>query len=188
MKYLCIPEMFAMNLQKIKPIGFILFGLLMLFPSYQSFSGGLPGEGNRLFIIERSKNANVVCYDVNFDKRNRIDKDRPLRVYWINHTDRPGEISDLNYIQNKFAYGYASRSLPNGVFEVTLVAFPSRKLFIEANAKGNYFGRIMINGRQAILQKIYVQAKPDNSLKVAWVELYGQEVGSGQALTERIYP
>lgn len=190
MKYFCIPEMFIMNSPNKKPNGVIRFGLLFLMLVSPNLlrTEGLTGDGNRLFVIERSKNANVVCYDVNLDKRNRIDKERPIKVYWVNHTDRPGEISGLNYIQNKFAYGYASRSLVNGSFEVTLVAFSERKLYIEADAKGIYRGRIMINGKQAILRKIFVQAKPENSLKVAWVELYGQDAGSGQEISERIYP
>jgi len=156
-----------------------------------SFSGYKPNANDddlRVFFIARSKNANIVCYDVNLDKKGNIDTDEPLNVYWINKTDHPGERSGLSYIQNKLAYGYSSKSIGKGSFEISLVAFPSRKLILEHDQKGHYRGRMMIDGKQALLNRIYVQAKPDSFLKVAWVDLTGTEIDGGNPLKERIIP
>lgn len=145
-------------------------------------------DDDRVFFIARSKNANIVCYDVNTDKKGNLNEKEPLRVYWINKTDHPGEISELSYIQNKMAYGYSSKALGKGIYEISLVAFPSRKLILERNPKGKYHGRMLIGGQQAVLTKIFVQAKPESFLKVAWIDLSGFGLEGGKPLSERITP
>lgn len=142
----------------------------------------------RMFFIARSKNANIVCYDLNMDKNGIVNPDKPLKVYWINKTDHMGEISDLNYIQNKMAYGYNSKKMGSGVFEISLVAFPTRKVILDRDQKGKYRGRIKINGKPAALSKIFVQAKTDSFMKVSWVELTGINLEDGKTITERIIP
>ena len=57
-----------------------------------------------LFKIERSKNANIVQYDVRVDENGKLAKKKPVIAYWI----RPGKeerIRQLNWIQRTFAYG-----------------------------------------------------------------------------------
>ena len=56
---------------------------------------------NRLFIIERSKNANVVCYDANMTKDGKIDKEKPVDAYWIMYAENAGreEISAFEKIK-----------------------------------------------------------------------------------------
>ena len=54
-------------------------------------------EGNlyltpqRLFHISRSINRNLVCYDVNL-VGGKLDKEKPLSVYWVNREERMGEL------------------------------------------------------------------------------------------------
>ena len=166
-----------------------LIGLVSVVYVFSAF--GLPGgshDDRHLFVIARSKNANIVCYDLNKDAKGLANKERPLRVYWINKTDHPGEESPLNYIQDKFAYGYSSKVLAGGAFEISLVAFPDRKLILEPDGKNGYRARVMISGKPSLLKKIFVQAKPGNSLKVAWVDIYGIDIQTGKSLTERITP
>lgn len=165
---------------------FFLLGLLSL--SFTSSYTGAHDDADRIFFIARSKNANIVCYDLKTDKRGNIDEKEPLKVYWINKTDHPGEVSELSYIQNKMAYGYSSKALGKGIYEISLVAFPSRKLLITRNEKGKYQGRMVIGGQQAVLTKIFVQAKPESFLKVAWIELTGTSLEGGKVLSERIVP
>lgn len=145
-------------------------------------------DNSRMFFIARSKNANIVCYDLNIDKNGKVNPEKPLKVYWVNKTDHMGEISDLSYIQNKMAYGYNSKNLGGGIFEISLVAFPTRKVILDRDQKGKYRGRIVINGEPAVLTKIFVQAKPDSFMKVSWVELTGINLQDGKTITERIIP
>lgn len=166
--------------------GLVIFAILC---SFTIFSENANDDDKRIFFIARSKNANIVCYDLNVDKKGLVVEDKPINVYWINKTDHPGERSGLSYIQNKMAYGYDSRYMGKGSYEISLVAFPGRKLFLEKGTKGEgYYGRMLINGRQAVLSRIFVQAKPESFLKVAWIELTGTDMENGKTLTERIIP
>lgn len=155
-----------------------------------SFPAGAdkPEASHRLFIIARSKNANLICYDLNYISPGKLDPEKPIHVYWLNQTDRPGTTDELSYIQEKLAYGYTSRLLGANRWEVSLVAFPQRKLLLEKTDEGEFRGRITIGGRQAVLKKIFVQADPDNSLKVRWVDVFGIDMETGKEVKERIKP
>lgn len=177
------------------PLYKFIIGLLLIASVVpQSLHGALPSEADkpdashRLFIIARSKNANLICYDLNYISPGKLDPDKPIHVYWLNQTDRPGSTDELSYIQEKLAYGYTSRPLGANRWEVSLVAFPQRKLLLEKTDGGEFRGRITIAGRQAILKKIFVQADPDNSLKVRWVDVFGIDLETGKEVKERIKP
>lgn len=140
--------------------------------------------GERLFHIERSKNRNLVCYDVNLDN-GELNTRKPLEVYWINREDEPGARKGLTAIQNRFAYGYKVVKQGDEESEVVLKAYPDRSLTIRA-IDGRYVCTIQIANRTALLQRLYVKASESNSLQVEYVELYGLDQESGQQLTERV--
>jgi hypothetical protein len=144
------------------------------------------GTQQRIFHIERSKNKNIVCYDANILATRKLDIENPIHAYWINQTDHPGERSDLNYIQNKLAYGYSYSKNGDGSVEVSLVPLPARKLTVFVDERGQVHGKIMISGKPAYISKIYVQADPSNSLKVLYVDIFGLEISTGKAVNERI--
>lgn len=144
------------------------------------------GTQQRIFHIERSKNKNIVCYDANILVTRKLNQEDPIHAYWINQTDHPGERSDLSFIQNKMAYGYSYSKNADGSIEVSLVPLPARKLTVFVDAKGQVHGKIMISGKASYISKIYVQADPSNSLKVQYVDIFGTEIATGKAITERI--
>ncbi|MDL2255870.1 DUF4833 domain-containing protein [Parabacteroides sp. OttesenSCG-928-G06] len=141
---------------------------------------------NRLFHIERSKNKNLVCYDANL-KEGRLDTKKPLEIYWIDREDSPGKRKDLTAIQRRMAYGYKLISSGDDKAEITLTAYSGRTLTIQKKDK-MYVCTMQINDRPAILQSLYVQAKPNNSLSVEYVELRGIDAETGAPLTERVLP
>jgi len=58
-----------------------------------------------LFIIERSKNANVVHYDARLDADGRLDPKEPVVAYWIMLAE-DGRRENLNWIEKRKAYGF----------------------------------------------------------------------------------
>ncbi len=138
----------------------------------------------RLFYIERSVNKNLVCYDVNL-KDGELNSDDPLKVYWVNREERPGEKNGLNYIQRKMAYGYKVVSRSENSYVCSLAAYPDRKLTI-AKKGTDYVCYITINNQRSILRTLYVDVSPKNPLNVHYVELRGVSAETGQPLTERI--
>jgi len=161
----------------------VIFLLTLLTSEISSQSRGSESS-NRLFHIERSKNKNRVCYDVNLTK-GALDLKQPLDVYWINQEERFGEIKGLSGIEKRFAYGYKVISKGDDMCKITLSAYSERELTIRKE-KDQYICVIMINNQPCILQKLYVKAKESNSLSVEYVELTGQSIHSGKIETEKV--
>lgn len=138
----------------------------------------------RLFYITRSVNKNLVCYDVNL-KDGKLNTHEPLKVYWVNREEHPGETNGLNYIQRKMAYGYKLITEGEDRCECSLTAYPSRKLLIAKRDKA-YVCYMMIRGKQAILRSLFVKGSSKNPLSVEYVELRGISVETNQEVTERI--
>ncbi len=138
----------------------------------------------RLFHIERNKNRNLVCYDVNLID-GKLNTQKPLLVYWINREETPGMKKDLNMIQRTMAYGYKLVSSGDDSAEVTLMAYPGRTLTIR-KVDGKYVCLIQIANQPAILHHLYVKAKDGNFLRVDYVELFGQEEVSRSSVSERV--
>ena len=141
----------------------------------------------RMFHIERSKNRNIVCYDLNLDAMNYPDKESPLSVYWINREEHPGRHGTMSYIQQKLAYGYAVVGKQNGVITIVLNAVKNRKITIEQN-NNKYICRMDISNQSSALSKVYVKTKASNSLQVEYVDIQGYSLETGIVVTERIIP
>ncbi len=93
----------------------------------------------------------------------------------------------MSHIQEKYAYGYSSRLIGDGNYEITLVAFPKRKINLVKDSKGKYQAIILIGGKKARLTKIFVQSKAKDYNKVMWVDLYGISLNDGKQVSERIF-
>ncbi len=142
---------------------------------------------NRLFYIERSKNRNIVCYDLNQTTTGEPNEKTPLSVYWINREEHPGQQGTLSYIQQKMAFGYTVVEKRNGTITVELNAVKNRKITIEQNGR-EYFCQTEINKQPSTLLKIYVKTKANNSLQVEYVDIQGLNLATGTPVSERITP
>lgn len=138
----------------------------------------------RMFYIERSKNRNIVCYDVSLTG-GKLNTGKPLSVYWIDREENPGERKELSSIQRYMAYGYKLVSADDDSAEVILTAHPARKLTIR-RLGGKYVCLIEIAGSMAVLQRLYVKAKESNSMSVEYVELFGMDMETLRPVNERI--
>ncbi|MCD8042091.1 MAG: DUF4833 domain-containing protein [Tannerellaceae bacterium] len=156
----------------------------LFFPLFLSAQEKGVTSEKRLFHIERSKNRNLVCYDANLVE-GKLDTKKPLDVYWVNQEDNPGHVNGLSGIEKRFAYGYKTVSQGEDSSRITLTAYPGRVLTVQ-RIEGRYVCTIEIDGQTAILEKLYVKAKPGNSLSVEYVELTGVDIASGETLFERV--
>ncbi len=138
----------------------------------------------RLFHIERSKNRNLVCYDVNLVD-GKLNTKKPLVIYWIDREEEPGLRKELNALQRQMAYGYKLFSEGDDSAELTLTAYSERVLTVRKMGE-KYVCLITIDGRQCVLHHLYVKAKSGNSLSVEYVELFGISVDTRREVTERI--
>ncbi|MDD4166623.1 MAG: DUF4833 domain-containing protein [Endomicrobiaceae bacterium] len=144
------------------------------------------GANNRLFIIERSKNANVVCYDANITKDGEIDKEKPVDAYWIMYAENAGR-QEIGAFEKR-AYGFKiNYNESTKDFDFSLKAVESKNMNI-IMVDGNPKVKIMINNTESYLNKVYIQSKdgPLGIPKVYYYVLYGTTIASNENIEEKI--
>lgn len=153
----------------------------LLFAFFLMFSLGA-GAANRLFHISRSVNKNIVCYDAQL-KNGALDVAQPIHVYWHNNEDRPGAEDELSAVQRKMAYGYKVKASGANEATVTLTAYGKRSIKV-CKRSGKWVALITINGKECVLNEIYVKCK--GALSVDYVELRGKSLSDGAKMTEKV--
>ena len=141
---------------------------------------------NHLFFIERSKNKNVVQYDVQLMENNDLREPSPVVVYWVLENGRQEK---LNLIQSKYAYGIDSQDkLEKNKFRILLVALKDREIIVE-RIHGFYKAAVFIGGKHSILKKVYVKSVQGliGVPKVLYIDLFGWDIQTNLPIKERIH-
>ena len=141
-----------------------------------------------LFVIERSKNANIVVYDANRGPGGDFAVSEPVVAYWLLAGDK-GKREELNVVERERAYGFdiAPGDAP-GTFSMAVRADPKRRLTLRLL---NDCAVVIasIGGHDGILEKLFVQSKEGLFLpKVEYVAFYGQDVATDEPLYEKFIP
>lgn len=138
-----------------------------------------------LFVIERSKNANIVQYEAQIAADGRLDQAQPVVCYWIRLAEQ-GQIKKLSWIQRRFAYGFKSR-LDEDRLGVTLDMAADLGAPVRVRKVGDTYMAIMeIDGKSSQLKKVFINAtgrKP--FIKLNYVELYGLDLDNGMETYQR---
>jgi hypothetical protein len=163
----------------------VLVLVLSFFP--QSIFAVSGNKAGHLFFIERSKNKNLVQYDIRLMENSDLPDSRPVNAYWILEN---GTREELNSIEKKYAYGIARQEkLDKDRFKVILAAFKSLEIIVE-RLNDSFKAVVSINGRESILQKIYIKSEERQAglPRVLYVELFGRSKETGLPIKERISP
>ena len=163
----------------------LLVIILSLLP--QSIFAASGDNASHLFFIERNKNRNLVQYDVRLTENRDLPDLRPVNAYWILEN---GKREELNSIEKKYAYGVIRQEkLDKDKFKVILAAFRGWEIIVE-RINDSFKAVTSINGRESILQKIYIKSEETGIgfPKVLYFELFGQIKGTGLPIKERIVP
>jgi len=139
-----------------------------------------------LFFIERSKNKNVVQYDVQVIENDDLREPSPVVVYWVLENGRQ---EGLNLIQRKYAYGIDSQDkLEKNKFRILLVVLKDREFIVE-RIDGSYKAVASIGGKYSILKKVYVKSKEGliGVPKVFYIDLFGWDIQTNLPIKERIH-
>lgn len=142
---------------------------------------------SNLFVIERSKNANVVKYDAVMTEDGKISEKNPIDAYWLLYAYKNGEREELSAFDKK-AYGFKvkyNKGTNNFIF--VLKAVKDKPMIL-----GLYDGTakvvIKINNIDCFLNKVYIESK-DGAFgipKVSYYELFGSEVKTGNSQQQKI--
>lgn len=145
--------------------------------------GACPRE---LFRIERSKNANVVLFEVKEGQGTTFDPDEPITASWL-LLATTGKRESLTFFERLLAYGYSARLAPSGAScSLTLKALKDRTIRVE-NRGPCLAPLAVIDGAEAVLQKIFVKADERGpGPAVQYIELFGVDAVSGAPRYERV--
>jgi hypothetical protein len=145
----------------------------------------LAGSSEKLFFIQRSKNADEAHYDVRVTSDGAIDPKDPIDSYWLNKGTDGGKRASITLFQ-KIAYGYDVEPTGNGTYALKLRAFKARPMWIVKQG-GRFRVQTTIAGKQAYMNKIYVATDESGVMpKVLYVDVFGEDMASGAALTEHL--
>ena len=137
-----------------------------------------------LFVIERSKNANIVVYDANRGPVGNFAAE-PVVAYWLLNGDN-GKREELNVVERERAYGFdiSPGDIP-GTYAMAFKADRNRRLTIRM-LNNCPVATVPIGGKNGILRRMFVQSKEAFLLpKVEYVEYFGEDVVSGGPLYEK---
>jgi len=157
----------------------------------------VPGEASasvghvcpeHLFVVGRSKNANIVVYDANRGPAGDFAASEPVVAYWLLAGEK-GKREELNALQRARAYGFdiAPGDIPE-TLAMAIKAEPQRRLTVHI-LNGCPVVTTSIGGHDGILNKLFVQSKEGLLWpKVEYVALFGRDVSTGEQLYEKVVP
>jgi len=139
-----------------------------------------------LFIIERSKNANVVYYDAQITADGDLDPREPVIAYWIMLAE-DGRRKRLGWIEKRKAYGFTVKpGVSTNSYTMTLVADPKHQITVRQE-KDTVRAEVEISGRTAVLEKMYIHASEGLfGPTVLYIEVYGKDLQTGEMLREKL--
>jgi hypothetical protein len=151
-----------------------------------------PGGGEeqirqqRLFVITRNLNDNMVCYDACI-RKSKLDVEEPVKVYWTIPKEK-NKIENLTMIERNRAYGFEIVKMYGGdSVDFTLKPLP-RLMRVKKHGK-QWVAVTTIDSVQAIMTSAYVMA--DNSglmPDVQWIKMTGKAISGCKVVTETIKP
>jgi len=144
-------------------------------------------EAQHLFELGRSKNANIVQYDVQLTSDGNLCPKEPVVAYWI-RLAKDGRKKELTSFQRRWYYGFKAKYDASSNSAIMELGRCKRKIKIY-EVEGVYRGEVQIDGQPAFLDKIFV-----TSITKGWfrrtgcVELYGKDTKTGVDRYEKIGP
>lgn len=143
-----------------------------------------PNDGNQIFYIQRSSNANTVVYAALFDDAGTLKPKGPIHAYWRRYNTGDA-VKPLKFVERRFAYGVTARQgAESGVFDVEFAALEDVQLELRQTAPGKANLWFDFNGTP--IKLVYAYLKLDESgliPKVVSLLFYGQDTSSGHYVT-----
>ena len=141
-----------------------------------------------LFHIARSKNANIVQYDAQVAADGKLYKKEPVVGYWIRLNEQ-GQKQELNWIQRTFAFGFDAKPDKNRESALLKMKADVGEDIKIIRVGDQYRATITIDGAPSYFKKMYIDAtRKGMSLDVRYVELFGEDMKTGEARYEKLLP
>ncbi len=178
----------------------LLIFIFNFFPSYcqQLSTNGIvlddvsnfpvPQDESILFYVQRNSNINTIVYCANLLTDGELDPKQPIDIFWRSYTSK-GEKSKLNFIQKVFAYGLKLEKKDISGYILSFRAKSNRKIKVILNENKQALALMDISQQTAKLDRIFVKVSGNRFWpNVNYIDLIGQDLKTGQLITERITP
>ena len=140
-----------------------------------------------LFYIQRSKNTNTVIYESNINSDGLLDLNEPIKISWISF-ENPDQTNkkELNYIQEKLAYGYKFEVISPELIRVRFVAYDNIEIFMAR--VGKRFRVFMSSGTDRTqIDMIYIYAEDLGVFPlVKFAEFFGKNAVTGDKYYKKL--
>jgi hypothetical protein len=165
----------------------LLLGAATMLSGLEARADGV--QARPLFVIARSKNANVVHYDARVKESGRFDADAPVVAYWVMAAE-DGRRESLTWLERRLAYGFSTAFVGGGdALTLRLRAFPRRELLVRRAQNGYFHAEVPIVGHAATLERIFVASEEGGvTPSVRYFDLIGRRLTDGSRVSERILP
>ena len=149
-----------------------------------------PSNSKMMFYLQRTPNLNTVIYGLRYNSNGQINAENPIQAYWIRYTEPGHPKKDLNYIQNKFAYGVKTKQIKPDEWETRLVSYDKIKLLLKKGNNGKYNVFIDIHNKEVIFEKSYIKIDGGTfwSPNVLYIELFGRDQITNKRVSMKVYP
>ena len=149
-------------------------------------------EGQMLFRIERSKDADEIWYTTNLNSDGSLNQDMPIKVFWVKKTEN-NSVEPLTRIQKRFSYGIKamdSVNSENGEWHFQLAAYRNRIFKLKRMASGQYRVFTGSGTKEIALTQIFVKFDGGSFMfpSIAYAKLIGIESQTGIEISEVIIP
>lgn len=142
-----------------------------------------------LFHIGRSRDANLIKYDINLNSNGTINTEKPINVYWIKYTNG-SKVEGLSYIQEKWAYGIKYISITNEEVKFQFVSYSGRT-FVLKKVNGDKYKVITYLDKKGVeLKRIHIQIDGGTFMlpKISYVNMYWKDPFKENEGVETIKP
>lgn len=141
-------------------------------------------NAKRLFHIERNKNKNIVCYDLNIVD-GKISGKSPVHIYWVLYPEQ--QKKELSFIENKFAYGAKCEVVSPNTVSIRMNALKEAEITVSYDEKTKTVVSIAkVNGKSLKLEKISIIAKAPRYTSVERVDIHGVSLTTGEKTVESV--
>jgi len=146
----------------------------------------LETQEDHVFYIQRNLDQNTVVYALNYNSHGELNLNEPLRIYW-KRFEEGGHVQDLNALQTNVAYGINVQMINNDAFCFQFKVYDQLGFFL-VKEDNNYRVICKINGKDAILNKIYIDLNISGIFPQGrFYELYGTDKVSQKFLHQKLY-
>lgn len=141
-----------------------------------------------LFVIDRSKNANVVVYDAIRGPDGGLLSADPVMVYWLLNGDEARH-HPLNSLERDRAYGFETK--PGdvaGTYTLFLKADRRRPVTVRVR-DGCAEATTRIGDQVGVLQRLFVRSDEKFIIpKVEYIEFFGRSLETDEPVYEKFVP